>query len=157
MTPPNPSCSIRRNFFALILISAFITACSGIPFYEQQGDLDDAIKYYNDNFEAKLLDRSSALVHLDKREDFMTRSTDITNRITFYESKIVNIYLLKEGKPIPINPSFGEGSFDEAIVTIRYQLVVSPSNRLKTLIVKQKWALTNHQWRVYPNLDVFIN
>ncbi len=64
--------------------------------------------------------------------------------------------LLKEGKPIPLDPDFGEGSFDKARVAIRYQLVVSHSNSLKTLMVLQKWVLTNGQWRVYPNLDVYI-
>jgi hypothetical protein len=59
MTSFIPSCSIRRNFLALILFSAFITACSGIPFYEYQDDLDDAIKYYSNNFEAKLPERST--------------------------------------------------------------------------------------------------
>ncbi len=46
MTSPILSSSKRVNFLALILL-IFITACAGTPFYERQGDLDDAIKYYN--------------------------------------------------------------------------------------------------------------
>ncbi len=95
------------------------------------------------------------LVHPEKREEFLTRSHNILSQITFYETKIVNVALLKEGKPVPIDPGFGEGDFDEAHVSIRYLVVVSPSNRLKTLMILQKWVLTNGQWRVYPDLDAF--
>jgi hypothetical protein len=155
VTSPIPSRSNRKSLLTLILLTAFLAACTDLPFYEQQDDLDDAIKYYNDNFEAKLTDRCAMLVHPDKREEFLTRSHNITSRITFYETKIVNVTLLNKGKPIPINPGFGEGNFDEAHISIRYQVVISPSNSLKTLVVIQNWVLTNGQWRVYPNLDAF--
>ncbi|MCH8156631.1 MAG: hypothetical protein IID18_02580 [Nitrospinae bacterium] len=141
----------------VVLWMVFLTACGSLPFYESQKDLDRSIKFYNNFFEGKLLDRSTMLVHRDKQEDFMLAAPDFMDRVTFFESKVVGVHLFKDGAPVPPDPGFLEGGFDEAEVILRYRLVVSPSNTLKTLVIHQKWILENGQWFVLPDLNAYLN
>ncbi|KMP10507.1 hypothetical protein UR09_04930 [Candidatus Nitromaritima sp. SCGC AAA799-A02] len=158
MTSSNNARFVRSRILIPVLWVIFLTACNTTPFYKKHDDLKDAVQYYNDYFEGKLLDRSAVLVHRDQREDFMIRSPEILNRVTFLETSVINMRLLNNGAPVPVDAGFfDKGKFNEAIVIIRYQLVVSPSNTVKTMVVNQRWVLEGDQWVVYPDLDVFLN
>ena len=39
---------------------------------------------------------------------------------------------------------------------MRYQLVISPSNKLKLLIIEQEWVRMEKDWFVKPNLNDFF-
>jgi hypothetical protein len=42
--------------------------------------------------------------------------------------------------------------FDRAIVVIRYQLAVLPSNILKNPTIEQEWVRYQEQWVTIPNI-----
>ena len=135
-----------------------LTSCETLdPYYKVQENLDLSIKAFNFEFESKSIDTSARFVHPDHRAQYMSSSLEITQRITFFEATILNIQFFKNGVPALITAKGPEKGFDRAIVSIRYQLAVLPSTKLKNLISQQEWVLEHGQWLTLPDLDKFLN
>lgn len=102
------------------------------------------------------MDLSVAYVLLDKRRKFLTESIKIKEKVTFYDSSILDIQFFNGNQLVKKNIEGAEKKFHKAIVTWRYQISVLPSNLLKTIIFDQVWVYNEEQWLVEPDLDVFL-
>ncbi len=146
---------IQRVFFFLLLLSS--VSCETLdPYYKTQENLDLSIKAFNFEFESKAIDISSRFVHPAHRANYMAKSLEMSQRVTFFEATTLDIKFFKLGVPALITSKGPEKSFDRAIVIIRYQLAVLPSTKLKTLVVEQEWVLEGKQWVVIPDLSKFL-
>jgi hypothetical protein len=146
----------RSRALALILFLLIFSSvsCEMLDRYHQtQEDLDLSIKAYNHEFESKAIDRSARFVHPDYRPEYMSKSPEFTRRITIFEASILDIKFFKNG--VPTSSQSREG-FDQAIVVIRYQVAILPSNKLKTLLIEQEWVLYQEQWVTISDLDAFL-
>ncbi len=76
--------------------------------------------------------------------------------MTSYDRSTVDIQYLDGDQPVKITTEGPEKEFDKAIVTLRYQISVLPSNQLKTIMLDQVWVLNNELWQVEPNLGVLL-
>lgn len=123
---------------------------------EHNTDLQKKIELYNDSLENKQSAAWALMVRKADFEGFMLRFPDIQEKVTFDEQSIIGITFLKDGTPVKQTHLAPEEDFNEAEVTIRYRVVVSPSNRLKTIVVKQKWVREKDEWYVIPDLDAFF-
>ncbi len=142
---------------ALICIAmTMFAACASYSKDKMQGDLQDSVYKFNKRFEGKMMDISSVFVKMDKRRGFLTDSLKVKDQIVFYDSSLLDIQLFKDDLLIKQNSSGAEEEFNKAIVTIRYQLAVLPSNKIKTILVDQEWVQEDEQWWVVPDLDVFF-
>lgn len=102
-----------------------------------------------------MMDISVGYVSLDKRKEFLTKAIKIKEKVTFYDSSILDIQYFNGNQPVKKTADGAEKLFDKAIVTWRYQISVLPSNQLKTIMLDQVWVHNEKQWRVKPDLDVF--
>lgn len=112
---------------------------------------------FNEAFKNKRSDPMEMLIPVDIRDKFMEEFHEIKKRVTFDEVEIVKIAYFKDGTLLQPSRLGPEEDFDEAEITLRYQVVVSPSNSLKTIMLKQKWVKENDDWVIIPNLDPFFN
>lgn len=119
--------------------------------------LDQTLRVYNNAFESKADSGGSAYVQNDYRMDYLLKYGDIQNRVSFLQAQTLNIAYFKGGKPLEVNDENPDSEIDEAVVTMRYKVTISPSNRLKTFIHEQRWKLEGETWRLEPNLKPFIN
>ena len=120
-------------------------------------DLDKTLRIYNNAFESKSDDGGSGYVQNDFRMDYLLKYGEIQNRVSFFQAQTINIAYFKGGKPLEVDADEPEKKIDEAIVTMRYKVAISPSNRLKTFIHEQRWKLEGETWLLEPNLKPFIN
>ena len=146
---------LMRIALACIVMTMF-TACASYTKDKMQGDLQDSVYKFNKRFEGKMMDISSVFVKMDKRRGFLTDSLKVKDQIVFYDSSLLDIQLFKDDLLIKQNSSGAEEEFNKAIVTIRYQLAVLPSNKIKTILVDQEWVQEDEQWWVVPDLDAFF-
>ena len=102
------------------------------------------------------MDISVAYVALNKRREFLMESLKVQEKVTFYDSSILDIQYFNDNGPIKQTTEGAEIEFNKVIVTMRYQISVLPSNRLKTIMLDQVWVYNEEQWRVEPDLDVFF-
>jgi len=119
-------------------------------------DLDKTLRIYNNAFESKADDGGSGYVQNDYRMDYLLKYGEIQNRVSFFQAQTLNVAYFKGGKALEISEDEPELKIDEAIVTMRYQVAISPSNRLKTFIHEQRWKLEGEIWLLEPNLKPFI-
>lgn len=119
--------------------------------------LDKTLRVYNNAFESKAEDGGSAYVLNDFRMDYLLKYSEIQSRVSFFKAQTLNVAYFKGGKPLEIDTEDPEKEIDEAIITMRYQVAISPSNRLKTFIHEQRWKLQGETWLLEPNLKPFIN
>jgi hypothetical protein len=117
--------------------------------------LDKTLRVYNNAFESKAEDGGSGYVLNDYRMDYLLKYGEIQGKVSFLQAQTLNIAYFKGGKPLEINEENPEGEIDEAVITMRYQVTISPSNRLKTFIHEQRWKLTGDKWLLEPNLKPF--
>jgi len=144
--------------FLLTLLFLLTVSCgTSNPFRQSQEELDTKIEIFNSEFESKALDRSSRFIHPDYLVEFQKKSLDFINNVTIFGATTLDLKLLKDDKPVIVTSSLFETDFDKAELTIRYQLSVLPSTKLKTIIVKQEWVKFNDVWFVIPNLDSFLD
>lgn len=121
-----------------------------------QDNLDTNVYQFNKRFEGKMMDLSAGYVSQAKRKDFLIDSYIVKEKITFYDRSILDIKYLDGDQPVKITVEGPEKEFNKAIVTLRYQISVLPSNRLKTIILDQVWVLNEEQWQVEPDLGVLL-
>ncbi len=154
-------------FFAALAIFAFTLSCASKEERMIEDALEDAeeinenlvrnMKLFDNQFETRSVTSANLLIQPNSREEFQTRFPEFKKRVTFHNSSTLNIKFLNQGQPIKQSGALPEQKFDEAVVTKRYEIVVLPSNRLKTLVVKHRWVLEKEfgekNWFVIPDLD----
>ena len=145
-------------FLRVILLSLAVplfSACAQYSKMNLQDDLQTNVYQFNKRFSGKMMDISVGYVSLDKRKEFLTKAIKIKEKVTFYDSSILDIQYFNGNQPVKKTADGAEKLFDKAIVTWRYQISVLPSNQLKTIMLDQVWVHNEKQWRVKPDLDVF--
>jgi len=147
-----------RNWIGTLLIALSIILVSGCASNTEKNIelLDKTLRVYNNAFESKSEDGGSGYVINDYRMDYLLKYGDIQGRVSFLKAQTLNIAYFKDGKPMEVSEENPEGEVDEAVITMRYQVTISPSNRLKTFIHEQRWKLKGQVWQLEPNLKPFI-
>jgi len=148
-----------KNFirtFSLILSVTLVWGCASTT-EKNLERLDKTIRIYNNAFESKAEDGGSGYVINDYRMDYLLKYGDIQGKVSFLQAQTINVAYFKDGKPLEINDENPEGEMDEAVITMRYKVTISPSNRLKTFIHEQHWKLIGVTWQLEPNLKPFLN
>jgi hypothetical protein len=152
-----------KNWIATFWIAVSLTLVGGCASDSERSleTLDKTIRIYNNAFESKVEDGGSAYVQNDFRMDYLLKYGEIQNRVSFFQAQTLNIAYFKGGKPLEINIEDPEEDpeklIDEAVITMRYKVAISPSNRLKTFIHEQRWKREGITWRLEPNLKPFVN
>jgi len=150
--------TLPLNGIRFLLIFIFIVSCGTLDLFNQsQQELDLKIKAFNIDFENKAFDRAARFVHPDFREDFQKKSLEVAKRTTILEYTTLGIKFFKDGQPVRPTSSNPLKDFNKTEVTIRYQISVLPSTKLKFIIVKQEWVKWNTAWVVIPKIDSFLN
>ena len=149
-----PNLVQRVILFLLLFVSV---SCETLdPYYKTQENLDLSIEAFNFEFESKAMNISARFVHPAHRANYKAQSLEMTQRITFFEATILDIKFFKNGAPVVITSKGPEKGFNQAIVTIRYQLAILPSTKLVTRLVEQEWVLEGEQWLVIPDLSTLL-
>lgn len=148
-----------KNWIAISWIAVSLTLAGGCATDTELNleRLDKTLRIYNNAFESKSENGGSAYVLNDYRMDYLLKYGDIQNRVSFFQAQTLNQAYFKGGKPLEIADEDPEDEIDEAIITMRYKVTISPSNRLKTFIHEQRWKLVGDTWRLEPNLKPFLN
>lgn len=140
----------------IFIVMTMLAACASYSQDKMHEDLNDSVYKFNQRFEGKMMDLSSAFVKMDQRRQFLTDSLKVKDKVVFYDSSVLDIQLFNNELPIKLTSNGAEDEFNKAVVTIRYQLAVLPSSQLKTILVDQVWVLDEKQWQVLPDLDIFF-
>jgi hypothetical protein len=144
-----------------ILITLFLSGCS---YWDKSQTalmtekLQRIIKQYNLALETHDPSMGSMFVNPEFIEDYINDVEEIRKRVTFNKSTLVNVKYLNNGEPIKqayMIPAEGE-VFNEAEVTMRYELVISPSNIVETKILKQKWTSAADVWLLTPDIESYF-
>ncbi len=118
--------------------------------------LGKVLRVYNNAFESKSENGGSGYVQNEYRMDYLLKYSDIQNRVSFFKSQMLNQAYFKDGKPLEINADNPGEDFDEVVITMRYQVTISPSNQLKIFLHDQRWKHNGATWRLEPNLTPFL-
>ena len=118
--------------------------------------LDKVLRVYNNAFESKSENGGSNYVQNEYRMDYLLKYGEIQQKVNFLHAQVLNQAYFKAGKPLEISVENPEGDFDEAVVTMRYQVTISPSNTLRTFLHEQRWKHNGVTWLLKPNLDPFF-
>jgi len=158
MTSILPPFSFR--FPGVILMAWLIlNGCGTLIKKSHQKDMERLqriIKIYNNEFESKSNRAGAMWVRDDLKAEYLTRIKEVFDRVTFMNSQILSITFKSQGKPIAQNGSVPEEDFDEALVAIRYEYVLSPSISLKTKVIQQRWTKQDGSWKLVPDLKEFL-
>jgi hypothetical protein len=155
MKNPTPLFTLFSRTILIGLWISLFSACSHYSTMTLNDDLQANVYQFNKRFEGKMMDLSSAYVLQEKRKDFLVNSTYIKEKVTFYDSSILDIKFLDGNHPVQKTAEGAEKEVNQAIVTMRYQVAVLPSNQLRTILIDQVWMLNGEQWQVQPNLTPF--
>ncbi len=160
----------RHSRFLFLLAAGlcvfWISACATgdkkeDDYLKNQKTLSKRIEVFNQEFESRNNIASDMMVRDDHREEFLKYIDDIHHNVLFNKSTIIGIKYYQDGLPISQNSRFPKENFNKAVASIKYEIVVHPSNKLKTLFVKQPWELLEiegkKKWMVTPELDAFLN
>tara|TARA_B100000315_G_C14287944_1_gene456073 strand:- start:10 stop:486 length:477 start_codon:yes stop_codon:yes gene_type:complete len=140
-------------FFLCLIVSN----CAGNSFQKKGEKLHKSIRVFNSDFERKQGENSAFLVHPNQQQEFLSKIIDVNDKIIFYESSVFKTEFYKNGQPMKPNIS-GEidAGINKAIVTMHYQMVISPSTKLKSVKIEQEWVRVGKNWFVKPNLNDFF-
>ena len=128
---------IKFTFLFLLIVS-----CGTIdPFKQSQEELDIKIKAFNFEFESKAFARAARFVLPDFLKYFRQKTLEVSKNTTFLENTTLDLKLFKDDQPIPLTPSDSAEDFNRGEVTIRYQVSILPSIKLKDT------------WVVIPKID----
>jgi hypothetical protein len=148
-----------RNWIVVFWIAVSLTLTGGCATDTEKSleNLDKTLLIYNNAFESKDPSGGSGYVLNEYRMDYLLKYSQIRDRVTFYETQTINMAYFKGGKPLEVDEEGDEEDvIDEAIVTMRYNVSISPSNRVKTFIHEQRWKLEKENWLLEPNLKPFF-
>jgi hypothetical protein len=141
----------------LLFLFLLIVSCGTLDSFRQsQKELDINIKAFNFEFESKAFARAARFVHPDFLKDFRQKSLEVSKNTTFLENTTLDLKLFKDDEPISLTPSISAEDFNRGEVTIRYQVSILPSIKLKTIIVTQEWIKLKDIWVVIPKIDSFL-
>ena len=141
-----------------------VTPLAGCSFWSQSQtsrstqNLQRIIKQYNIALETHDPTMGSIFVKPERVADYINDVEEIRKRVTFNKSTLMNVEYFHDGeriKQVYMVPEEGE-AFDEAEVTMRYELVISPSNTMKTKIIKQKWESSGNVWHLIPDIGSYF-
>jgi hypothetical protein len=148
----------KLPLLSLVFATLIFCACATEKPHQISHDkLSRNIKLFNADFEARSAEVSAILVKSDTRENYLLQLPDIKEKITFSESSVIKIEYFKEGVFAKQSGGIPEEEFNECVVTMRYKLVILPSNKLTTKIAKQRWIKEGEDWVVIPDLAQFAN
>ena len=154
--------SLSTSLFAISILTAMLL--SGCSFWEKSQTslktekLQKIIKQYNLALETHDPSMGAVFIHPNYIEDYINDVEKIRKRITFDKSTLVNVQYLNDGEPIDqvyMQPAEG-AIFNEAEVTMRYELVISPSNTVRTKILKQKWNSSGDVWFLKQDIESYF-
>jgi hypothetical protein len=146
------------NGVKFLFLFLFIVSCGTLdPFKQSQQELDIKIKAFNFEFESKAFARAARFVHPDYLKDFQKKSLEVSKNTTFSGNTTLDLKLFKDDQPVRLTPSDSAEDFNRSEVTIRYQVTILPSTKLKTIIVTQEWIKLKDSWVVVPKIDSFLN
>jgi hypothetical protein len=151
--------NIFRNQHRIKLLFLFllIVSCGTLdPFIQSQNELDIKIKAFNFEFESKAFARAARFVHPDFLKDFQDKSLKVFKNTTFLDNTTLELKLFKDHKPVRLTPSDSAKDFNRIEATIRYQVTILPSTKLKTIIVTQEWKKLKNGWFVNPKINSFL-
>ena len=151
-----PLSRLQSQYFFSALIILLLGACGLDPAHDPRNVLSDSIRWYNAKFEGKLMDTAIVYVNPQFRPDFTLKAQDIKDKVSFYDSAIVDIQFYKGDEPAQMNDKEDSKNFDRAVVLMRYRLSVLPSNTLKNIVIEQEWNKIGKGWFVAPDLTEFI-
>ncbi len=154
-----PQSLLANSVLLFLLTTLFSPGCATDIFETKLRDLNDVIQLYNMKIEGRVGEQVVFLVDPDYRDAYIERIHDFNKRVRFMDSQMVSLEFLKDGSLVNKENDKSEdsdGEFNEAIATFTYQLTISPSSRLETLLHKQKWVYKNESWMVQPDLDEFL-
>ena len=155
-----------RNSAPSLWLVSFLAATliSGCSFWSQSQTslsvekLQRIIKQYNLAVETHDPTMGSIFVKPEHVENYINDVEEIRKRITFNKSTLMNVKYFNDGeniKQVYMIPEEGE-IFNEAEVTMRYEFVISPSNTMKTKILKQKWESSGDVWYLTPDVPSYF-
>jgi hypothetical protein len=153
--PPPFTPSAFKAILACLLLS-MISACAKYTLMNLQENLQTNIYQYNKRFDGKMMDLSAAFVVSPMRKNYLIDSDFIKEKVTFYDRSILDMQYFDGDQPVRKTADGVKKEFNKAIVTLRYQISILPSNQLKTVILDQTWILDEERWMVEPDLEVFL-
>lgn len=148
-----------RNLMAIFWITVSLTLSGGCATDTEKTleTLDKTLLIYNNAFESKDPSGGSGYVLNEYRMDYLLKYSQVRDRVTFFETQTLNMAYFKGGKPLEVDAEEdNEDAIDEAIITMRYNVSISPSNRVKTFIHEQRWKLEEESWLLEPDLKPFL-
>ncbi|MCH8903328.1 MAG: hypothetical protein IIA45_05385 [Bacteroidetes bacterium] len=150
----------KFSSITIIIPALIFSGCA--TWKEETGPSPDKLmrimKQYNVLFETHSGAMGATFVEPKHLEKYHIQADEVRERVTFSDSVMLSIVFLKDGKPVKQTHMTPEkdSDYNEAEVTMRYKLVISPSNTVRTLITKQKWITSGTVWYLIPDLDPFL-
>ena len=146
----------RIKLLFLFLFLLIVSCVTLNPFRQSQKELDIKIKAFNFEFESKAFARAARFVNPDFLKDFQEKSLKVFENTTFLKNTTLELKLFENDKPVRLIPSDSAEDFNRSEVTIRYQVTILPSTKLKTIIVTQEWKKLKNGWFVNPKINSFL-
>lgn len=152
---------LRSILLSMIIPALIFSGCA--TWKEEIGPSPDKLmrimKQYNVQFETHSGAMGATFVEPTHLEKYHIQADEVRERVTFSDSVILSVVFLKDGEPVKQTHMIPDkdSDYNEAEVTLRYKLVISPSATVKTLITKQKWVTSGTIWYLIPDLDPFLN
>lgn len=148
--------------FLLVLATALsLQACAFLPTEPQERleELELVTQAYNNAFESRHPNGGVTYVRDDLKPSYLMQYAQLKDKVTFGRTQRINQVLYKDNELVPLTEQVLKAEkppFNKAIITMHYEIVVKPSNQVKTVVHDQQWELTNGRWVLVPNLDPFM-
>ena len=140
---------------AILALAAF-SACSTTMIYNKSlNSFEKSLKVFDNLLDNKRSSLCLQFVYLTERESCVAAVNEISQRVSIEETQTLSTLFFKNGEPAPMD-SGPVTEIDEAEVNMLYRIVVSPSNRLRTIRVRHRWKLIEDKWLVLPELQPFL-
>ena len=147
----------NQHRIKLLFLFLLIVSCGTLDHFRQsQKELDIKIKAFNFEFESKAFARAARFVNPDFLKDFQEKSLKVFEKTTFLQNTTLELKLFENDKPVRLIPSDSAEDFNRSEVTIRYQVTILPSTKLKTIVVTQEWTKLKNGWFVNPKINSFL-
>jgi hypothetical protein len=151
-----PTFPIRSTAFAALLLAALLAGCASADLNRKNEKLDKSLSIFNKQFESKMTDNVLPMIHKDAREKFALDSLEFRERVTFFETTLIDFRYYKDDKDAELTADGPEEGFNRAVAKIRYRFVTLPSNQVRTAIVEQEWLYEGEDWFVKPKVAPFL-
>jgi hypothetical protein len=138
------------------LLALTFSACAYDPAYNSINILREGVNGYNHRFESKLMESASPFVAEGKRGEFLADAMQVKEKVSFYEASIIDIKFYQDDQPIKTSQKDADEIINRAVVVLRYQLSILPSNSVKTVLIEQEWNRQGGTWFVSPDLKKYF-